>query len=145
MKEVARRGLVMMMTGTLATMVVAGAQQPDNTARNKQDRTATAKTADQQSNAKADIDVTRRIRQAIIADKELSTNAHNVKVITRAGKVTLKGPVRTDAEKQTVEMKASEVAGAGNVKSEVTVISPTSAKASTPKRPRKRAATPKEQ
>jgi hyperosmotically inducible periplasmic protein len=145
MKEVAQRGFVAVMAGVLATVVVVVAQQPDNTARNKQDRTPTAKTADQQSNAKADIDVTRRIRQAIVADKHLSTNAHNVKIITRAGKVTLKGPVRTDAEKQTVEAKAAEVAGAGNVTSQVSVTSATSAKASTPKKPRKRAAAPKEQ
>ena len=126
MKEVAQRGLVAMMAGVLASVVVAGAQQPDNTARNKQDRTATAQTADQQSNAKADIDVTRRIRQAIVDDKSLSTNAHNVKIITRAGKVTLKGPVQTDAEKRAVEAKAAEVAGAGNVTSEVSVAKSTS-------------------
>jgi osmotically-inducible protein OsmY len=118
-----------------ATVVTVGAQAPDNTGRNARDRQATAKTADQQSNATTDVETTRRIRRAIVADKELSTNAHNVKVITRGGKVTLKGPVRTEAEKHAVEAKAADVAGAANVTSEVSV---TEAAATTPsKRPRK--------
>jgi hyperosmotically inducible protein len=144
MKEVARRAVVAMMAGVLTTVVVVGAQQPDNTARNKQDRNPSAKTADQQSNTKADIDVTRRIRQSIVDDKSLSTNAHNVKIITRAGKVTLKGPVQTDAEKRAVEAKAAEVAGAGNVTSEVSVTKSTSSKTSTSQKSPKGAAAPKE-
>jgi len=135
--------LAAMVVGFTASMVVAGAQAPDNTERNKRDRSATAKTADQQSNAKADVDVTKRIRQAIIADKDLSTNAHNVKIITVAGKVTLKGPVRTEAEKQTVEAKAVQIAGAGNVTNQVSVTDSTSAKKSDSKTG-KRAPAPKE-
>jgi osmotically-inducible protein OsmY len=131
-------------TGLLATAVTIGAQQPDNTAVNKRDRAPAEKTADQQSNAKTDVDVTRRIRQAIVADKSLSTNAHNVKIITREGKVTLKGPVRTDAEKQAVETKAIDVAGAGNVTNEISVTSATSTKASAAKKNSTGATVPKE-
>jgi osmotically-inducible protein OsmY len=120
-----------------AGVVAVSAQAPDNTARNARDRQATAKTADQQSNTAADLDTTKRIRQAIVADKALSTNAHNVKIITRAGKVTLKGPVRNDAEKRTVEAKAAEVAGATNVTSQISVTDATS-------KSHKPAATPKE-
>jgi hypothetical protein len=119
-----------------------GAQAPDNTARNARDRQPTAKTADQQSNSTADVDTTQKIRRAIVADKALSTNAHNVKVITRGGKVTLKGPVKTDEEKRAVEAKAAEIAGAANVTSQVSVTDPT-AKTST-KTSRKPAGTPKE-
>lgn len=54
-------------------------------------------------------------------DKALSTYAHNVKIIAQGGKVTLKGPVRSAEEKQTVEQKAAEVAGAGNVTNEITI------------------------
>ena len=54
-------------------------------------------------------------------DKSLSTYAHNVKMISQNGKVTLKGPVRSEEEKQTIEQKATEVAGAGNVTNEITV------------------------
>ena len=54
-------------------------------------------------------------------DKSLSTYAHNIKVIAQHGKVTLKGPVRSAEEKKTVEDKATEVAGAGNVVSKISI------------------------
>ena len=56
-----------------------------------------------------------------MADKSLSSYAHNVKVIAQGGQVTLKGPVRSDAEKQSIEAKAVEVAGAGHVTNEMSV------------------------
>jgi osmotically-inducible protein OsmY len=144
MRRVLPARFVAIGVGLLATAVVIGAQQPDNTAVNKRDRTPAAKTADQQSNAKTDMDVTRRIRRAIVDDKSLSTNAHNVKIITHEGKVTLKGPVRTDAEKQTVEAKAIEVAGAGNVTNQISVTNASPTKASASKNNSKRASVPKE-
>src|ERR1700756_1326962 len=82
---------------------------PDNSARNK-DHSTTA-TADQQSAHKSDTDITRDIRRSIVSDKSLSTYAHNVKIITQNGAVTLKGPVNSDDEKQTVAAKAAEVVG----------------------------------
>ena len=54
-------------------------------------------------------------------DKTLSTYAHNVKVIAQDGQVTLKGPVRTEEEKQTVEARATEVAGAGHVTNQISI------------------------
>ena len=54
-------------------------------------------------------------------DKTLSTYAHNVKVIAQDGQVTLKGPVRTEDEKKTVEAKATEVAGAGHVINQISI------------------------
>ncbi len=58
-------------------------------------------------------------------DKNLSTYAHDVKVIARSGTVTLKRPVRTDDEKSAIGTKAGEIAGTANVKSEITVKSKT--------------------
>jgi len=55
--------------------------------------------------------MTKKIRQALIADKSLSTYGHNVKIITRNGAVTLKGPVHSEDEKQSIASKAAEVAG----------------------------------
>ena len=80
---------------------------PDNSARNKDHAT----TADQQSGNKSDTDITRDIRRSIVSDKSLSTYAHNVKIIAQNGAVTLKGPVNSDEEKQTVASKAAEVVG----------------------------------
>jgi hyperosmotically inducible periplasmic protein len=92
-------------------------QEPDNTSANKQGGT----TADQQTNSPADRELVQKIRQSIASDKSLSTNAHNVKVIVRNGKVTLKGPVETDEEKQNIVGKAADLAGAENVTNKLTV------------------------
>lgn len=83
------------------------ATSPDNSNRNK----AHDNTADQQSNATSDRMLTKHIRQALIADKSLSMYGHNVKIITKNGMVTLKGPVHSEEEKQSIASKAAEVAG----------------------------------
>jgi osmotically-inducible protein OsmY len=57
-----------------------------------------------------------------VQDKTLSTYAHNIKVIAKNGEVTLKGPVKSAEEKQTIEAKAAEVAGGPDrIKSEIEV------------------------
>lgn len=66
-------------------------------------------TADQQKETPEDREITRKIRQALVADKSLSTYAHNVKVVTPGGMVTLKGPVRSEEEKAAVAAKASSI------------------------------------
>jgi len=115
----------------LSVAVCAGvplyAQQPapDNSKVNERDRAPSQATADQQKNNRSDVAITRDIRKAIVADKQLSTYAHNVKVITQHGEVTLKGPVRTEDEKRTVESKASEIAGAGHVKNQLSITDAT--------------------
>jgi len=99
---------------------------PDNTKMNKGDAQKDATTADQQKMNPADRDITKKIRAAIMDDKSLSTYAHNIKIITQDGKVTLKGPVRTEKEKADVEAKAASVAGATNVTSQIEVAPPKS-------------------
>jgi len=96
---------------------------PDNTRANQADRAPDAPTADQQKNNKSDRETAKEIRKALTSDKSLSTYAHNVKVVAQNGTVTLKGPVRSEDEKKAVEAKAAEVAGASNVKNELTVAS----------------------
>jgi osmotically-inducible protein OsmY len=88
---------------------------------NQRDRDPNQATADRQSNNRSDQDITQQVRQAINADKTFSTYAHNVKVITQDGQVTLKGPVRSDDEKRAIEAKATAIAGDGKVTSELTV------------------------
>ena len=83
----------------------------DNTAVNKRDRNPGEVTADQQKTNASDQDLTKQIRQSIMADKSLSTYAHNIKVITQNGAVTLKGPVKSDDEKKNVMAKAVAIAG----------------------------------
>jgi osmotically-inducible protein OsmY len=104
--------------------VVAYGQQPDNTAVNKRDRDRSEPTADQQKSNVSDRDLTKRIRQSIMGDKSLSTYAHNVKVISQNGVVTLKGPVRSEEEKRAIEAKAMDVVGSGGkVNNELSVKS----------------------
>ncbi len=91
---------------------------PDNSANNKAHTT----TADQQSEASSDRMLTQKIRRSIIADKSLSMYGHNVKIITKDGAVTLKGPVHSDDEKQSIGAKAAEAAGgADKVTNQLTV------------------------
>jgi osmotically-inducible protein OsmY len=113
--------MVGLAASSLATLN-AGQVKADNTKVNKGDRDPSTPTADQQKNNRSDLETTRQIRRAIMADKSLSTYAHNIKIITQQGKVTLRGPVRTDAEKQNVQTKAADVAGAPNVTSDVSVV-----------------------
>ena len=64
-----------------------------------------------------------KIRKAVEEDKSLSVYAHNVKIISENGKVTLKGPVRSEAESQNIETKALNVAGADNVDNRLSIES----------------------
>lgn len=78
-------------------------------------------TADQQSENQQDRELTQKIRQAVMKDKDLSMNAHNVKIITVDGMVTLKGPVESEQEKKAIEELATEAAGKDKIKSEITI------------------------
>jgi osmotically-inducible protein OsmY len=78
-------------------------------------------TADSQKSNKADRDLTQKIRKSVVSDKSLSISAHNVKIISRDGMVTLRGAVKSDDEKKSIEDKATEIAGQGKVTSELTV------------------------
>jgi hyperosmotically inducible protein len=100
--------------------------QQDNTRTNKGDASQDATTADQQKMNPTDRALTQKIRTEVMKDKSLSTYAHNVKIISQDGKVTLKGPVRTKEEKTTIGEKAAAVAGEGNVTNEIEIVPPKS-------------------
>jgi len=93
----------------------------DNTGVNKRDREALEPTAEQQKNNRSDLELTRLIRRTVVTDKGLSLYAHNIKIITQNGVVTLKGPVRSEEEKQVIEKKAAAIAGAAQIKNELEV------------------------
>jgi hyperosmotically inducible protein len=101
----------------MATGARAMLQAPDNSGQNK----AQMPSADKQSNAKTDRDITAKVRKEIMSDKDLSTYAHNVKVITANGAVTLKGPVKSDDEKAKVAELAANVVPADKITNELTV------------------------
>jgi osmotically-inducible protein OsmY len=129
------RGFVFTGVALLGSVVMAAPQPrqdngqqpaPDNSKTNKRDRDKNSPTADRQKMNPTDRDLAKRIRSAITDDKSLSTYAHNIKIVAQDGKVTLKGPVRSEEEKSAIESKATEVAGAGNVVNQLEVAPPKS-------------------
>jgi hyperosmotically inducible protein len=106
-----------------APPVNQGAQRtpaPDNTGTNVRDRSDSLKTPINQNENQADIDITAGIRKRVV-DSPMSTNAHNIKIITQDRKVTLRGPVNSDDEKKQIEAIARDVAGASNVDSQLEI------------------------
>jgi hyperosmotically inducible periplasmic protein len=97
------------------------AVEPDNTGKNVRDRNESAKTAGDQSENEADRKITQEVRKSIVADDKLSTSAQNVKIITSDGKVTLRGPVKSEQEKKEIESKAKQVAGVKNVENQLEI------------------------
>jgi hyperosmotically inducible periplasmic protein len=104
---------------------IARCQEPQTPADNtKQNKEQNSPSADDQKMNPADRAITQKIRKAIHEDTTLSTYAHNVKIITQDGKVTLRGPVRSEEEKSNIEAKAVAVAGPGNVTNQIEIAPP---------------------
>jgi len=112
---------------TLAGMVavspvVAGQQvDADNTGKNVRDRSGHTLTPTDQGGSAADRALTANIRKAIVDDDNLSTNAQNVKIVTRDGAVTLRGPVKSEDEKRAVAAKAQQIAGVKRVDNQLEI------------------------
>jgi osmotically-inducible protein OsmY len=108
---------------SVAASVAPARQEPQQPAadNSKANKDQSGPTADQQKMNPADRAITQKIRKAIHQDKSLSTYAHNIKVIAQDGKVTLRGPVRSDEEKNNLQGKAAEVVGAENVTNQLEV------------------------
>ena len=96
---------------------------PDNSGTNVRDRNPAAVTAGDQPNNSSDMLITQQIRKAVMADKALSTNAQNVKIITTDGVVTLRGPVASADEKASIAEKAKSVAGVTRVDNQLEIAS----------------------
>jgi len=94
---------------------------PDNTAVNQRDANSNSKTPIDQKENQADIDTTAKIRQQVLDMKDLSIDARNAKIITADGKVTLRGPVKSEEERKTLERIAVGIAGEGNVDNQLEV------------------------
>jgi hyperosmotically inducible periplasmic protein len=112
---------VLLGTGAAAMAQDATPVAPDNSAVNARDRDTGAMTAGQQSNVKSDVELTRKIRRAVVADRSLSVMAHNVKIVSANGSVILRGPVKTEEEKSIIASKAGAIAGADKVDNQLEV------------------------
>ena len=97
-------------------------QHVDNTGINVRDRDRDFPVATDQSETEADRIITQRVRQLIIKENGLSTNAKNIKIITSRGIVTLRGPVNNENEKMTLERKARSIDGVGDVINRIEIV-----------------------
>jgi len=93
----------------------------DNTRKNERDRSGETTTSGDQSNSQEDVKITAAIRRAVVRDNSLSTTAKNVKIITANGTVTLRGPVKNDAEKAKIAELAQSAAGNAKIDNQLEV------------------------
>lgn len=100
-----------------------GQPAADNTKQNERDKNKSVTPFDQGNN-QADLDTTQNIRKALMGDDTLSMDAKNVKVVTNNGVVALRGPVKSDAERTTVESIARRYAGANRIDNQIEVARP---------------------
>lgn len=95
--------------------------EADDTGKNERDRTGDTKTSGDQSESEMDRGITQRIRQAVVADDSLSTQAKNTKIITANGVVTLRGPVASSQEKAQIATLANQVDGVKRIENQLEV------------------------
>ncbi|MET0792173.1 MAG: BON domain-containing protein [Polyangiaceae bacterium] len=108
-------------TGAASDHVASTTAQPDNSAVNARDRGGSTLTPTDQGGSEGDRKITQQVRQAVMKDGSLSFTAKNVKIITINGKVTLRGPVKTDQERSAIETAAKKVAGETRVDNQIEV------------------------
>jgi len=104
-----------------ATDPTANAAAPDNSRQNARDRERSTRTPMDQGGSEADRAITQEIRKAIVDRNSFSMDAKNVKIITRDGVVTLRGPVKTSEEKSTIASLSSKTAGVKRVDNQLEV------------------------
>jgi osmotically-inducible protein OsmY len=117
--------LLCILAGALAVMPAFADehQDADNTAKNARDRNSDTLTPTDRGGSAADRELTAKIRQAIVKDDALSVQAHNVKIITIDGSVTLRGPVKSASEKAAITAQAQRIAGAERVDDQLEIES----------------------
>jgi len=114
-------GFLVVAAGQSAAYAQSSSAPADNSAQNVQDRNHQTLTPVDQSNKPEDLAISRQIRSSLVKDRDLSTDAKNIKIITIDRTVTLRGVVETDSERTSVEARAAHVAGAANVHNELVV------------------------
>jgi len=108
------------LTGLMLTNFSVQAESPvnsglENTERNVRDSANTTLTPEDQKENQVDRKITAAIRRAVVKNKSLSLDAHNIKIITRDGLVTLRGPVENSAEKNELQIIAEKAKGVTQV------------------------------
>jgi hyperosmotically inducible protein len=84
-------------------------------AASKPDHPSAAEWFEKNGAREADLALTARIRRALLDDASLSFAAKNVKILSRDGKVSLRGAVPIARERSAVRAIADRIAGSQNV------------------------------
>ncbi len=115
------RGSMVAFAAALALAGAAWATDADNSAVNQRDKDGTTLTAFDQGESADDRRITASLREMVVKDGSLSVDAHNIKIITVSGEVTLRGPVASPAEKASIETKAKSVQGVTKISNQLEV------------------------
>jgi len=113
----------------LCAFGVAGCNQKanevdaDNTKKNERDKSDQTKTPGDQAENEADRNITQEIRKGVVGAKSLSQTAKNVKIITKDGVVTLRGPVNSEDEKSEIATLAQNAPGVKRVDNQLEIKS----------------------
>jgi hyperosmotically inducible periplasmic protein len=91
----------------------------ENTQRNARDENGTTLTPEDQNETEGDINITADIRKSVVNDSNLSVNAQNIKIITRNGKVTLRGTVESTTESTKLQQIATQTPGVLGVDNQI--------------------------
>lgn len=115
---------LMLMTGLAKAEGGTTGSPAENTERNVRDQGDVTLTPTDQHQDESDVNITANIRKAITDNESLSVNAHNIKIITQNGVVTLRGPVDSEAEKTTLHSIAHKTPGVTQVDNQLEVTTP---------------------
>lgn len=96
----------------------------ENTERNVRDKGDTTLTPEDQKENESDINITANIRKAITDRESLSVNAHNIKIISRNGVVTLRGPVNSSTESTEIQQIVKQTPGVTQVDNQLEIKAP---------------------
>jgi hypothetical protein len=110
--------------GVAADHNVDRTKEADNTGQNKRDREGVTLTPLDQGSSESDREITQAIRKSIVIESgkdEHSLAAKNIKIITVNGAVTLRGVVKTDQEKNDIEIRARQAPGVTTVDNQLEV------------------------
>lgn len=123
-----RRGILALAVALLSALCStspmthgADATPADNSAINARDRSRSTLTPIDQSEAAADLELAARLRRKLLALPNLSLAGQNIKIITREGRVTLRGPVPDKAERSRIELVLAEAAGKASIDSQLEI------------------------
>jgi osmotically-inducible protein OsmY len=115
-------GVAVAVGGLAACDRTTSGSDATNTARNVRDRDERTATPTDQGESAGDRAITQNVRKAVVDNDQLSTNAHNVKIVTQDGVVTLRGPVDSAQEKATIVAMANKAPGVKRVDDQLEVV-----------------------